>query len=368
MRRLIFIGLMSLAAPALADWQCSGSVSVGCGGSSCTMQALWCPDPNNCGQAATCALMHDGGGGMCGQGPYFYCANIVCGGPPTCPPVCIPNCSCASSTCVGNTCHDGCGGNCSGTLNCAPPPPPPSCVPNCSCAASTCLGNVCANGCGGNCAGTLNCSPPPPPPPPPPPCGFGICGQVSALEAPLVNLKDVVVELRNAEGIHLQSVKNDPVAGYLFPAPPPGSAYLSVAVDRHQIAVPPLIRHVKIGNKYDFTVRGVPASVIVNEKPGTFIIVTTAPLVSGPPTIDQTSGHVPTAFSSTIDLNGIRTLKIPAGHYYLTCWRPEPSVCGGKTIYRRYPIVGSLTLDAPTPQTTVTLPAPACGASVMNCS
>ena len=32
------------------------------------------------------------------------------------PPPCVSNCSCASSTCVGDTCSDGCGGNCSGTM------------------------------------------------------------------------------------------------------------------------------------------------------------------------------------------------------------------------------------------------------------
>ena len=30
--------------------------------------------------------------------------------------ICVSNCSCASSTCVGDTCSDGCGGNCAGTM------------------------------------------------------------------------------------------------------------------------------------------------------------------------------------------------------------------------------------------------------------
>ena len=30
---------------------------------------------------------------------------------------CTPDCSCASTTCMGNTCPDGCGGNCAGTLS-----------------------------------------------------------------------------------------------------------------------------------------------------------------------------------------------------------------------------------------------------------
>jgi len=50
---------------------------------------------------------------------------------------CIPDCSCASNTCVGNTCSNGCpSGTCSGTKSC-------TCTPNWQCTAwSTCSGGT----------------------------------------------------------------------------------------------------------------------------------------------------------------------------------------------------------------------------------
>lgn len=57
----------------------------------------------------------NGCGGSCGDCPVGkpFCVQGICeedsGG-------CVPNCTCAAETCIGQTCSDGCEGSCSGTL------------------------------------------------------------------------------------------------------------------------------------------------------------------------------------------------------------------------------------------------------------
>jgi hypothetical protein len=60
---------------------------------------------------------------------------------------CTPDCSCASSTCVGYDCANGCGWWCDGALQ-----------PNCNCAANTCVGQTCDGTCEAKCNGTKQAS------------------------------------------------------------------------------------------------------------------------------------------------------------------------------------------------------------------
>ena len=71
---------------------------------------------------------------------------------------CVSNCTCASTTCIGQICSNGCGGTCAGTKSCTTP-----CVSNCTCASNTCAGSTCSNGCAGTCAGTKSCTTTPTP-------------------------------------------------------------------------------------------------------------------------------------------------------------------------------------------------------------
>jgi hypothetical protein len=72
-------------------------------------------------------------GGVCGCGccdgtslsatcaPYYpECNSAPAYTPPAPVYVCTLNCNCASTTCIGKTCGDGCGGLCQGSLNCTP--------------------------------------------------------------------------------------------------------------------------------------------------------------------------------------------------------------------------------------------------------
>jgi hypothetical protein len=72
---------------------------------------------------------------MSGSIPYTVTAST--------PTPCVPDCSCNSSTCVGSTCPDGCGGDCAGTLpgTCGPSDAYCDGVPyDDSCGNSTCTG------------------------------------------------------------------------------------------------------------------------------------------------------------------------------------------------------------------------------------
>ena len=81
--------------------------SVACG-STCTSETRTCSD-----------------GKWSGSYAYSSCTPVTCTLPQTCggggtPNVCgcTPSCDCASSTCIGSTCSNGCGGSCDGTKNC----------------------------------------------------------------------------------------------------------------------------------------------------------------------------------------------------------------------------------------------------------
>ncbi len=106
--------------------------------------------PNNCGWCNTtdnyCKLTY---------GQQYVCSNNMCG------------LSCTQD-CTGKECgDDGCEGSC-GTCEegyecgvdgqCA-------CVPDCECTSSTCIGQTCSNGCEGTCDGILG-----------PDCGARVCG------------------------------------------------------------------------------------------------------------------------------------------------------------------------------------------------
>ncbi len=74
-------------------------------------------------------------GGYCASGYCYECNIGYSWNGSSC--VCTPDCSCSATTCIGNTCPDGCGGTCAGTMSC--------CTPDCT-------GKECGDdGCGGSC-------------------------------------------------------------------------------------------------------------------------------------------------------------------------------------------------------------------------
>jgi coenzyme F420-reducing hydrogenase delta subunit len=79
----------------IPDWECTSWSPTTCP-SSCS-QSRTCTDSNNCGlTTGRPDLSQSCTGGNC----------------------CVPDCSCASSTCIGQTCSNGCGGTCAGTKSC----------------------------------------------------------------------------------------------------------------------------------------------------------------------------------------------------------------------------------------------------------
>jgi len=79
---------------------------------------------------------------------------------------CVPDCSCASSICIDDTCSDGCRGTCSGSLSpdcgtrvCGPAPNGCGSSDECGTCSSdeTCSGGSCVSTCTESCSGDLGC-------------------------------------------------------------------------------------------------------------------------------------------------------------------------------------------------------------------
>lgn len=125
----------------------SGNCTPNCGGRECG------PVPNGCGTSC----------GVCTNPPDLFCdENGACVNIP-----CTPDCSCASTTCVGDICLGGCNETCPGTLtpdcelvDCGPSPN--GCSSNCADCESGyhCDGGICVVDCVANCTG-LECGPDP---------------------------------------------------------------------------------------------------------------------------------------------------------------------------------------------------------------
>ena len=144
------------------------------------------------------------------------------------------------------------------------------------------------------------------------------------------------MELRNDKGTLIASVKTQSGGSYSF-----GPAGLAAAknyivhpvVDRGQSANP---MHVSIrqlpatGAGADFSIRGVPATITVYAKPGTFVLLKpgsgygsgylgTTPLL--PPTIKVGSSDY---YSSVVGTGGSVKIQVPGNFsYYLTCWSSQ---------------------------------------------
>jgi sugar lactone lactonase YvrE len=190
--------------------------------------------------------------------------------------------------------------------------------------------------------------PPGPPPPAPPPalplsCGSGICGHVIAMEPPLNALDNIVVELRDANGLPVQSVRTDETGFYIFNSQLPPNAFVNVAPDRNQVASPNQYKAV-VGNPNDFSLRGVPAAVPVQDVPSTFVLISTGAGPASPPTISQPSAEF---YSGMVGLDGQATINVPYGAngiYHLTCWRQV--LCpSGQRVYLRAPATGDIAVN-----------------------
>lgn len=114
----------------LANQDCECGVM---GGGRCAWTQSCVPDWTGCPTACDYA---GGWGNSDGCGNYGWCgATGAC---------CTPNCNCAASTCVGQTCRNSCNtADCNGTK-----------ANDCGCAANTCVGQTCIGTCGGICNGT----------------------------------------------------------------------------------------------------------------------------------------------------------------------------------------------------------------------
>ena len=125
----------------------NGSCTPDCGARECG------PVPNGCGTSC----------GICTNPPDLFCDGTgACVNIP-----CTPDCSCASSTCIGDICLGGCNETCTGTLlpdcglvDCGPSPN--GCSADCATCESGyhCDGGVCAVDCVADCTG-LECGPDP---------------------------------------------------------------------------------------------------------------------------------------------------------------------------------------------------------------
>ena len=175
------------------------------------------------------------------------------------------------------------------------------------------------------------------------PCGTNLCGRVfkgdlgAAAQDPL---EDIIVELRDSNGVVVQTAMTAADGLYSF-ASSPANAYLTVSAGRNQVASPGR-RTAAPGNQYhDFTLSGVPARITVTGPPGTFVLITPAgaPFYATPPTIDFRAGTTPPpVYSGAIGLSGQADIRVPRGAYGLTCW--EPVETSGQTQYVRAPSSG----------------------------
>ncbi len=122
------------ACPADPGLQCSGPCSDDGGGDSCVATVGESCNMNACGVAGgttQCDGSCSGGipatSDACPADPGLQCSGPCAGG------ACVPDTSCADTTCSGSFCSDGCGGTVSGTMT--------------------------GGSCGGGGGGTVSCSP-----------------------------------------------------------------------------------------------------------------------------------------------------------------------------------------------------------------
>jgi hypothetical protein len=81
----------------------------------------------------------------------------------------------------------------------------------------------------------------------------------------------------------------------------------------------------------DFGVRNVPVPIQVQDVPGTFVLLTPNSYTgTNPPTVNLNSSS-PAVWTKTIGQEGIATLQVPRGSYYMTCWKQ--TICYGKTTF-----------------------------------
>lgn len=258
--------------------------------------------------------------------------------------------SCLAFSCSGGSCDpavndpgsclvvDVCGacsfcnylGACEPTGACVPAPGP-ACASNGSCSASipSCGTSVSGvDNCGNVCTVTGPiCAVPPPPTPPPatppvvPSCApSSLCGTVYARENPVLPLRYMVLELRDNLGRLIRESHTDGFGNYAFNGLS-GFYFVAPVLDRTWNAFPGQA-YLSDSDRKDFLVGGVPVTLTVSGKPGSFVLLTKVPITT--PTPPAVPSNIAT-YSSTVDTNNVATLKVPGGVlYYVTCWVSKP--------------------------------------------
>lgn len=243
----------------------------------------------NCACAATTNV-----GQSCSDGCGGFCLG-------TKPVGCTPNCSCASTTLVGSTCSDGCGGTCAGTK--------PACTPNCATAATLCNTQTISDGCGGTCTGLLSC------------CAAGkICGKVTAAEVSTLALPNIVMTLHDSKGTIIQSATTDANGHYTFSPTAGTNFFVRAEPDRTWNPSPGQIPVAPGNVPGNFQIRFVQADVTITAPPATFVLIT-ANQWNQPRPPPQGTGQTIVSFTGVADLNGEAKLKVSYGTYYVTCWK-----------------------------------------------
>ncbi len=251
------------------------------------------------------------------------CSASPCAPPP--PPPCLGN----GTICFTSSCANCCSGysDISGVCQAIPPPPPLGCPnpgetnPHTACQGV--LQCTLLSSCGiTNCAVASDCGPPPPPPPPSG-CGSGIiCGQIKDAETNSVLLPGIPFTLRSATGRILRTSFTDTNGQFAFSNLTAPKYIIAPENDRLTCGVP--------GQKYiapgdasaNFEMRGIKATITIPGKQGTFVIATNNPIALGSPPPDVVAGGSIASISAVIDSNAIGILRVPYGHWYLSCWLP----------------------------------------------
>jgi len=136
----------------------------------------------------------------------------------------------------------------------------------------------------------------------------------------------------------VDTVQTDNNGEYEYNPGAPGTFIVRPVSDRLQSPDPLERRATSGGLEANFTLRGVPAKLtFANQPAGTFILVTPGPYAGAgshsPPAVRQTDTNVPLTFSTIVNADGSASVSVPAGTYYVTCWRPV--VSGPRVTYMK---------------------------------
>jgi len=173
---------------------------------------------------------------------------------------------------------------------------------------------------------------------------YTICGNVTAAENTSVTLSGVPIKLRNAQGDLVAVVKTDGSGNYIFGSLTPNATYyVAPVVGRTQSANPlqfPIQNLQSVGAQVNLQIQGWPGTLQVNTgSVASFVLISTgayngtnAPALSP----NAANGNFETAVAGA---DGTANVSLPAGTYYLTCWKAQLS--GATMAYTRDPVSGS---------------------------